>query len=73
MAFGYKADYGYFTTGIISGTTNIQDLTTTDSGKWFVIAETTTVPKGDRQDAQIDVAHERFWIQRSGMEQKPIR
>lgn len=60
MAFGYKAYYGYFTTGVISGTSNIQDMTTTDAGKWFVVAETTTIPNGGTDTVQIDEAHQRI-------------
>ena len=60
MAFGYEAHYGYFPTGIVSGTTKIQDIVLTDTGKWFVVAETTIAPSGENQNATIDVAHERI-------------
>lgn len=59
MAFGYKADYGYYDGPIINGQTNISDLTITDSDKWFVVAETTTSPRIHSQvDQDIIDAHE---------------
>lgn len=59
MAFGYKADYGYIEPGIINGQTNISDLTITDSDKWFVCVETTTVPREYHQmDQDIVMAHD---------------
>lgn len=60
MAFGYEAHYGYFPNGIISGTTKIGDMVLTDTGKWFVVAETATTPTGVFEDVSIDLAHERI-------------